>query len=62
MLCSTCAQGARWHGLSRVCCGRGAEIARIEFGLASNSFDGIPAEAAEFAALQRGWRDFRIAQ
>jgi hypothetical protein len=62
MLCSTCAHRERWRDLRRGCGNARPKIARIEFRLWSNSFDGIPAAVVEFAAVQRGWRDFRIAQ
>jgi hypothetical protein len=37
------------------------KIADAKFRLASNSFDGFNAATRENAAVQRGWRDFRIA-
>jgi hypothetical protein len=37
-------------------------IAQPKFWSASSSFGVFPAMAGEFAAVQRGWRDFRIAQ
>jgi hypothetical protein len=36
-------------------------IAQLEFRHASNSFGGPAAASVDFAALQRGWRDFRMA-
>jgi hypothetical protein len=43
--------------------GSGApKIARPGFPLPSKSFGTSAAAAAEFAALQRSWRDFRIAK
>jgi hypothetical protein len=36
--------------------------ARLEFQIASNRFRAFAAGLSEFAAPQRGWRDFRIAQ
>jgi hypothetical protein len=42
--------------------GAGRKTAQPEFQLPSNSFAAFAAAADEFAAVQRGWRDFRIAQ
>jgi hypothetical protein len=38
------------------------EIARPEFRPAASSFGAFAAAIAEIAAVQRSWRDFRIAQ
>lgn len=38
------------------------KIAQLEFQPASNSFAVLVAAVIEFLAVQRGWRDFRIAQ
>jgi hypothetical protein len=38
------------------------KTADAKFRLASNSFDIFNAATRENAAVQRGWRDFRIAQ
>jgi hypothetical protein len=37
------------------------KTADAKFRLASNSFDVFDAATHEIAAVQRGWRDFRIA-
>jgi len=43
--------------------GSGArKITQLEFPVSSKSFGTVTAAAFEFAAVQRGWRDFRIAQ
>jgi hypothetical protein len=38
------------------------KIAHPKFRLASSSFVFVTARASDFAAVQRGWRDFRMAQ
>jgi hypothetical protein len=38
------------------------KIAHPKFRLASSSFVVFAARASDFAAVQRGWRDFRMAQ
>jgi hypothetical protein len=37
------------------------KIARLEFRPRSNGFSALAAVAIEYFAVQRGWRDFRIA-
>jgi hypothetical protein len=41
--------------------GAAPKIADAKFRLASNSFDVFNVARREIAAVQRGWRDFRIA-
>jgi hypothetical protein len=41
---------------------RASRIAQLEFCLPSKSFGTSAAAIIETAAVQRGWRDFRIAQ
>jgi hypothetical protein len=38
------------------------DIAQFKFQHPSKRFGGVAAAVIEFAAVQRGWRDFRIAQ
>jgi hypothetical protein len=42
--------------------GAGRKTAQPEFQLPSNNFGACAAATGEFAAVQRGWRDFRMAQ
>jgi hypothetical protein len=37
-------------------------FAQPKFRIACSGFGGLAARSANFAAVQRGWRDFRIAQ
>jgi hypothetical protein len=37
------------------------KVAQLEFRPASNSFSASAAAVIEFLAVQRGWRDFRMA-
>jgi hypothetical protein len=52
----------RFNGRRRRAAGARGKAAQPEFQLPSNSFGAFAAAAGEFAAVQRGWRDFRIAQ
>jgi hypothetical protein len=50
------------HDGGRVAGGNTPEIAQLEFCSPASSFDALMAAAIEIAAVQRGWRDFRIAE
>jgi len=52
----------RFQGRRRRAGGHAPSIARLEFQMASKRFRAGSADGCEFAAPQRGWRDFRISQ
>jgi len=62
MLCLTRCHPGRLNGRRSRAAGAGRKTAQPEFQLPSNSFAAFAAAAGEFAAVQRGWRDFRITQ
>jgi hypothetical protein len=51
----------RSNGRRRPAAGAERKTAPSEFQLPSNNFGAVAAAAGDFAAAQRGWRDFRIA-
>jgi hypothetical protein len=48
--------------LARPAAGSARKIAQAKFRSASSGFGAFAAAIAEIAALQRGWREFRMAQ
>jgi hypothetical protein len=60
-LCSTSCHRGRSAELKRHIASDLKEIAWPKFRTASNSFEPFDAATSEIAAVQGGWRDFRIA-
>src|SRR5947209_4715001 len=62
MFCSTCGHRECRLGHERCAGTASPNIPGIEFRLAANGFGLLSGALRKFAAVQRGWRDFRIAQ
>jgi len=62
MLCLTWCHQQRFHGRRRLAGADASRIAQLNFCLPSKSFGRFAAAVIEIAAVQRRWRDFRIAQ
>jgi hypothetical protein len=62
MLCLTWCHRRRFRRRWRSAGDDAARIAQLEFCLPSKSFGTSAAAIIEIAAVQRRWRDFRIAQ
>jgi len=61
-LCSTCCHQRRFQGRHRRSDAAAPNIAELESCSPSNSFGSLAGGTDQFAAVQRGWREFRIAQ
>jgi len=61
-LCPTWCHQQRFHRRWRLAGDDTSRIAQLEFCLRCKSFGASAAAIVEAAAVQRGWRDFRIAQ
>jgi hypothetical protein len=62
MPCSTSCQPGPFRDPQRPARNAARKIQRLKFRSASNSFDVFNAAVFEIAAVQRGWRDFRMTQ
>jgi hypothetical protein len=59
--CSSWCHAVRGWQLDRAAGADTGKIAQPEFRIASSNFGASAACARKFAAVQRGWRDFRMA-
>jgi hypothetical protein len=61
-LCLTCCHQRRFRGRHRRSDATAPNIAELESCSPPNSFGSLAGGTGVFAAMQRGWREFRIAQ